>query len=348
MFVPISLGADPEVFLKKGKGYPPSFKAKKIGGKSKPGDWGGGFYYRDGWAVELAPLPSSCREILLYRLFRGLQEVKQVSGFNLSTKPVIPISLKQLEGDHVPADMLAFGCDPAFDAYEDGAQIDPGVEALKHPFRYAGGHIHLGIGSIKNPISPEVVKGMRLVEKGKDEEARAFFSPYIQQVNLLAGLVGVVLWNSPSEKQRRKVYGRAGEFRVQDYKNEQYGLEFRTPSPRWLMHSAAASLMLGLSRAAIYNHLGIRGCTTKFTHPPSEVRDIINEADGVEAEKVVRRLLKQGSVRDYGTQSYVLLSNLKYVLELRDLLAKRGDETGLTSNSMGFREWSAEARRKAA
>jgi hypothetical protein len=69
---------------------------------------------------------------------------------------------------------------------------------------------------------------------------------------------------------------------------------------------------------------------------------------GVEAEKVVRRLLKQGSVRDYGTQSYVLLSNLKYVLELRDLLAKRGDETGLTSNSMGFREWSAEARRKAA
>jgi hypothetical protein len=203
MFVPISLGADPEVFLKKERRYPPSFKAKKIGGKSKPGDWGGGFYYRDGWAVELAPLPSSCREILLYRLFRGLQEVKQVSGFNLSTKPVIPISLKQLEGDHVPADMLAFGCDPAFDAYEDGAQIDPGVEALKHPFRYAGGHIHLGIGSIKNKLLAflffiPLILGFLI----------SFFTPLLQYFRFvyLIPLFALLICCGIEEKYRRAIY----------------------------------------------------------------------------------------------------------------------------------------------
>lgn len=113
---------------------------------------------------------------------------------------------------------LIFGCDRDYDAFNNN-QAGRTTNALKHPFRYGGGHIH--------------VSGSSAI---KEEPILA-----IQSLALTAGLAAVAFSDTPDlDKSRTFLYGRPGKYRAQKYSglfkdipNTDFGVEYRTPSNRW-------------------------------------------------------------------------------------------------------------------
>jgi len=108
-----------------------------------------------------------------------------------------------------------FGCDPDNDAIESDYRCET-VDVFTHLYRYGGGHLHLS--------------GLDIFQE--------FPEPAIR---LLAITVGnFCIANSPYpelEKQRAKNYGKPGRYRIQEYKNGDTGIEYRSPSNSWLSFS---------------------------------------------------------------------------------------------------------------
>lgn len=113
---------------------------------------------------------------------------------------------------------FVFGCDQDFDAdanNKGGEEID----ALAHPFRYGGGHVH--------------VSGSPMI---KQEPILA-----IQNLKLTAGLAAVAFSDTPDlDRMRTYLYGRPTKYRPQQYKSTfdnipftDFGVEYRTPSNSW-------------------------------------------------------------------------------------------------------------------
>lgn len=222
--VSITIGADPEFILMTApvpkstsklsfNNYEPRPITGLLGGtKAKPiavhPDYPSYMMQEDNVMAELnVPAASSGKE-----LFRSVE-----LGKKLMLNNIIP----KLQGYHVgwssscvgrfPVDALKtpgaqrFGCDPDFDAYNDGAKCDPVVMAKgdKYEERYAGGHIHVGWSEL--PSIPSNVLAMFV-------EAYAYL-PYLMY---------------DQQGGRRATYGAAGRYRPKPY-----GIEYRTPSNFW-------------------------------------------------------------------------------------------------------------------
>src|SRR5262249_30638835 len=61
---------------------------------------------------------------------------------NLSYAPACEIDLAFLAT--APEDLQHFGCEPSYDAYTKEMKT-PAVDARTHPWRYAGGHMHISL-----------------------------------------------------------------------------------------------------------------------------------------------------------------------------------------------------------
>lgn len=113
---------------------------------------------------------------------------------------------------------MIFGCDPDKDAFNKNKKGED-VDALMHPFRYGGGHIHIS-GSPIFKIDPVLS---------------------IQCLAISLGLAAVAFSDAPElDKARTYLYGRPGKYRLQEYKklfngipHTDVGVEYRTPSNRW-------------------------------------------------------------------------------------------------------------------
>lgn len=113
---------------------------------------------------------------------------------------------------------LIFGCDQDFDAWKANA-AGKVVDALQHPFRYGGGHMH--------------ISG---VEFFREEPILS-----VKALSLTVGLAAVAFSPLPElDKARTYLYGRPGKYRFQQYRdlfdeipNTNFGIEYRTPSNMW-------------------------------------------------------------------------------------------------------------------
>lgn len=95
-----------------------------------------------------------------------------------------------------------FGCDPSYNAWEGGKQnVKP---KSKNGLRTCGGHIHIGY------LEPSVELNMQI----------------IKTLDLFLGVPSILI---DTDENRRKMYGKAGEFR-----HKQYGVEYRVLSNFWL------------------------------------------------------------------------------------------------------------------
>jgi hypothetical protein len=72
------------------------------------------------------------------------------------------------------------------------------------------------------------------------------YEKLIYLLDILVGNTGVLLDRNPLSAERRKVYGRAGEFRLTNY-----GVEYRVLSNFWLKSYTVYSLMFALARFAV-------------------------------------------------------------------------------------------------
>lgn len=227
----VILGHDTEYFVVDGDGkpvpahtiFPDKAKAKKFTIKAEVWDADAGdyrmrtfkekglrgSYYRDGYALEINSRPSTCRGYLwndMQFTLRHAAGEADKKDLKLSMLPYMDIDISELRKRDVPKDVKRFGCSPTFSAYSNSDEPSEITgNALSVPFRTIATHIHMGV--MPNANWPEF-------EEAANSGAQAM-SPWVKLADLLLGIPGT--WLSPYpelEFKRRKLYGKAGEFRI--------------------------------------------------------------------------------------------------------------------------------------
>jgi hypothetical protein len=219
----ITLGADPEVFLKDSEGRYVSAIGRFEGTKHAPTpvkSLGKGFAVQ----VDNVLLEYNIPAVgTLYKwkeahngMLEHLVKLADEQGLIISIDASAEMPEKEL------ADPLArvFGCDPDFDAWN--LRINAPPKSNNPSLRSAGGHIHIGgIGDIKDVMKVGLVQAMDVI------------------------LGAWATLKDPDEK-RKELYGRPGAMRFKDY-----GLEYRTISNFWLSTPENINTAYNLTIAAV-------------------------------------------------------------------------------------------------
>lgn len=226
----IYFGCDPELFFKKDGEIIGAEKVLPQEGIEQEDE---GKIIIDGVQVELNPKPSTCREVLASKissLFNTLDNIAKENGCELSFEQTVKISEKEM--DSLSDKCKQFGCSPSKNAHQENATT--GVkDASKFFSRSAGGHIHIGCGE------PDIYSETYKVFKKEPERL-------VKMLDIIVGNFCVMIDRAEGNKERRKTYGRAGEYRLPPY-----GLEYRTLSNFWLQSYTLMSLVMSLTRLAV-------------------------------------------------------------------------------------------------
>lgn len=208
----MTLGSDPELFLMEGDEVVPS---SVIIGKDRLED-----VVPDGFQVELNPQPNSCRESAGYYIARALEELEDYAlGKNLALSFKLAHRISDSVWKQTPSEVKRFGCSPTETAYRGKSKR---VSGIRERLRAGGGHVHIGYKNAVNNI--------------KD---------FVKLLDIVVGNTLVLIDRDPANKERRKHYGRAGEYRPKTY-----GLEYRVPSNFWLRGYVTWSMVGALIRNA--------------------------------------------------------------------------------------------------
>lgn len=285
----VVFGCDPEFVVRNPEGevvpahlfFPPP-KEKVLVDDS----WNSGIagYFRDGFNLEVNATPRVCCAQMLESVRSVLIEAqrKLPKGYKLDAVSAVEVDPQVASGDGAPADAKTFGCNPSLNAYTGGADSPP-IDAISHPMRYAGGHIHFSTGKLPPPFPTGYrdVAATRAWQEGmKNGEWDAGASPRTQwllnpdnhpmAVKLMDREIGLPLTvlqkDIPEVFARRMFYGRAGEFRTQKYKPltmgkglyaekspARVGIEYRVPgSEMWRSHFIA-TIFIRTGRKVIRN-----------------------------------------------------------------------------------------------
>lgn len=199
----VSLGADPEMFLfsvEKNKFVP---VCGLVGGtKEEPLKITsqGHALQEDNVMIEYCIPPCKTSD-------KFVDEITFVKNYINDTvlKPLGLVSKCVASARFAAEDLLSeqaqlFGCSESFNAYTN--QVNE-VGKSDYTLRTAGGHIHIGYDKPTAKISTELIKAM----------------------DLFLGVPSILL---DTDKERRKMYGNAGEFR-----HKSYGVEYRVLSTFW-------------------------------------------------------------------------------------------------------------------
>ena len=236
----VTMGCDPELFFERGGqiiGAEKVIPEKGLDSKrTDPREYGVDkekAFVLDGVQVELNPNPHYCRGgmgLELRTSFRTLRaHLAGMKDIKASFRSVVEVDPKELDSLSDRAKIL--GCAPSKNLYDTQAKIT--VDPEKYLKRSAGGHIHIGLNDDTNfPALKQLM-------------------PYREEVlvplmDCLVGLPSVFVDRDPLAAERRKVYGRAGEYRLPEH-----GLEYRTLSNFWLRSYQTMSMVFGLTRLAV-------------------------------------------------------------------------------------------------
>ena len=188
----------------------------------------------DGVQAELNPRPNTCRANLaneIGAIFRGLHKTMEESGqghIKMDFSQTVNISKTELS--KLDEKNQKFGCSPSLNSYKDtGAKLAE-VDPTQFRGRSAGGHIHIGS---KN------YSGLEAAIKSNPDRVVEF-------LDILCGNTCVLIDRDAGNRARRKLYGRAGEYRLPSH-----GIEYRTLSNFWLTAYPLMSLAFGMARFAV-------------------------------------------------------------------------------------------------
>lgn len=223
--------------------------------------------FRDGLAVEVNTAPVTCRAFMWNdtrgALLRG-EPSRMGKNHVFTARPWVPLTDKMMAA--FPPDLQQLGCSPSLDAYAQRQNV-VAVDPMKTMFRTCGSHLHMSF------------RGHHAAN-GVPSEA---WSPFIKLADALIGLTHTAIFGDELEAARRKLYGRAGEFRFQAAYG---GLEYRVLSSRLWNHQAVYSLLTGIWK------YGLGQFYRKFYSSydrswESEIQQAINEADAGLALKML-------------------------------------------------------------
>jgi len=195
----------------------------------------------DGVQAELNPRPNTCRANLgneIGACFRKLWKDLKDKGkdFNVDFRPLVDITKAEL--DSLSEKSKVFGCAPSTNVYQKAEEAKIKVNPKKYLKRSAGGHIHMGWhagywgGGADTPKMKDIMANAEIL---------------VPILDLIVANTCVLVDRDPGNIERRKNYGRVGEYRPKDY-----GIEYRTLSNFWLRSYQLMSLVTGLCRMACH------------------------------------------------------------------------------------------------
>jgi hypothetical protein len=199
----LTVGADPELFLKiKGTDMPISAIGMIGGDKYNPRQITekGHALQEDNVMVEYCIPPSKTVEEFKHNHTFMLNVIEQEISeeFELNIIPSAKFPEQMLA--HPQAQV--FGCEPDLNVWTGRENKSPNS---KTNLRTAGGHIHCGL----EDFTPEDV------------------SKAVKAMDLFLGVPSIIM---DTDRDRRKMYGKAGAFR-----EKEYGFEYRTLSNFWIV-----------------------------------------------------------------------------------------------------------------
>lgn len=254
----ITIGADPEIFLKNSSGYVPAIGL--VGGtKEEPKQ-----ITKNTWVQEdnvmlefnIAPQPnainfSSCISTALSDIKEHITEPKKLE---MDITPSALFSTAALS--HPQAKV--FGCDPDQNAWTDTTNKTIDASKMENPnLRVAGGHVH--IGGITDNTHPNYKQAI---------------------VRLLDAHLGVPSVILDKDTRRRQLYGKAGS-----YRDKTYGLEYRTLSNFWIENDRLSGWV---GREAIRTAQYWRTMYARYLGHRKDIQEIINTGNTHAAEDFIR------------------------------------------------------------
>lgn len=254
----IDLGADPEVFLRDKKsgnfisaiGLIPGDKYSPF-----PVSDNGHAIQVDNVTAEITVPPSNKPEVLMRDIKFALSKVKEYIPKHLEIviQGSAVFTAEQLR--HPAANH--FGCDPDFNAYTGQENPKPNSKTLN---RSAGAHLHCLLKNLDPKRFPE----------------------FIRTLDLFLGVPSVIL---DDDKQRRKLYGKAGAFRFTNYGGKS-GVEYRVLSNFWIKNQSSVNWVYSNVDAAI-NFMNSDKSISK--EDSEDIVRIINTGDMNSAVKMCKK-----------------------------------------------------------
>jgi len=265
----ITIGTDPEFFLKKNGEYVSSQSAKIQGTKHEPVTLkNGGTIQRDNVAVEFATMPA----------VDGNDFVAKVKSCLIDTHNMLPEGHEMVVEPSATFDAVhltdpeaqEFGCDPDFDAYTVSMNEKPWCG--DSTFRSCGAHIHVGCLDDNGIAIPGLE--FLLEFSGKINAVKA--------MDLFHGTISTKLDNSEASIRRRELYGKAGCHRATPY-----GVEYRVLSNYWMKSPQLVMLMDGLTQDAMLLVADNKLQKLLDLVGEDELQETINTGNVAAAEKII-------------------------------------------------------------
>lgn len=200
------LGADPELFIKKGRSYACA-DGVIPGTKAKPYLVDKGAVQVDGMAVEFNIDPASTAEEFSDNIVSVMNTLDEMVGeHELVCKPSVVFNKKVWA--EAPDEAKILGCEPDFNAWTGEVNPKPNAEVN---FRTAAGHIHIGW-----------TEGEDIKDQHHINECEII----VRELDYRLGITSVLI---DTDGRRRELYGKAGAYRPKSY-----GVEYRVLSNFWL------------------------------------------------------------------------------------------------------------------
>lgn len=212
MAAKISVGADPEVFLRDTRsGKYVSAHTFLPGTKEKPHPVKFGAIQVDGVAAEFNIDPAQGSELFCRNIEMVMSQLRLMlpNHIEICIHPAAEFDAAYFSS--LPLEVRQLGCNPDFNAWTGKQNDAPKGDT---PWRYCGGHVHLGWTKDQDVNDPTHFEDCRIVA---------------QQMDYYLGIPSLS-WDK--DHRRRAAYGKAGSMRVKPY-----GLEYRALSNRWLISS---------------------------------------------------------------------------------------------------------------
>ena len=270
-----NVGTDPEIFAIQPNGQViPAWEF--LPDKGRPLDFGvdpkfySGSYnsqnraFWDGFQAEFTVRPWTCLAALVDFIQAGLKAVRTAARKKFPEAELTAHCVLETPPPLLavcPEEGVRLGCDPSYNAYSGGsnpALMD--LNPLELPFRFAGLHIHLGCGELR-----------------EDQAA-----PLVKVIDKIAGVASVLIFRGLEDARRRQYYGLAGEYRLPSH-----GLEYRVISSWGLAHPVLTHLVFDLVRMS--HAFAVRGYGPIWECTDEEAQQAINGLDYELAGKIIER-----------------------------------------------------------
>lgn len=225
----IKVGADPELFLRRGETVV-SGHSVIPGSKETPWPVNKGAVQVDGMALEFNIEPANTQTEFRMNINTVMAELRKMVPRDLEfhIEPAVMFDRRYMD-EEVPDFAKELGCMPDFNAYTMEENPRPDANTL---LRTAAGHVHIGWCEGVDPYDPG---HMRMC------------SAFVKQLDYYLGLPSLLV---DPDTTRRSLYGKPGSFRPKSY-----GVEYRVLSNFWIKSDAAIDWVYDAVLSGFYRML---------------------------------------------------------------------------------------------